>query len=82
MEINFDEQDRSEIENADIPLDGEVTLSLRPTQIPFKIEIIHATVTEALDKYDLAEFLSTTDFTDLVNATGGKISYVLIMFIM
>ena len=76
MEINFDEQDRSEIENADVPLEDDITLSLRPTQIPFTIEITHATITDALDEnlFNLTEFLNT-DFTDIVHATGGKISY-------
>ena len=76
MEINFEEQDKSEIENAAVPLQNQVTLSLRPTQIPFIIEIIHASVTDALDDslFNLAEFLDT-DFTDIVHATSGKIYY-------
>ena len=85
MEINFDEQDRSEIENADIPLENDVTLSLRPTQIPFTIEITHATITDALNRnlFNLTDFLNT-DFTDIVHASPGKISYavVVIMLIM
>ena len=76
LEINFDEQDRSELENAAVPLQNQVTLSLRPTQIPFTIEIIHTTINDALDEndFDLTEFLNT-DFTDIVHATPGKISY-------
>ena len=76
MEINFDEQDRSEIENAAVPLENDVSLSWRPTQIPFTIEIIHAPVTDALNEslFNLTEFFYT-DFTDIVNATPGKISY-------
>ena len=70
LEIKFDEQDRSEIENAAVPLENDVTLSLRPTQIPFTIEITHATIR----RFNLTEFLNT-DFTDIVHATSGKISY-------
>ena len=73
MEINFDEQDRSEVENAAVPLQNDVTLSLRPTQIPFTIEIIHATITDERRFY-LTEFLNT-DFTDIVHANPGKIFY-------
>ena len=73
LEINFNEQDRSEIENAAVPLENDVTLSLRPTQIPFTIEITHATITDALDEnlFNLTEFLNT-DFTDIVHASPGK----------
>ena len=80
LAINFDEQDRSEIENAAIPLEDEVTLSLRPTQIPFTIEITHATITDALDEdlFDLAGFLSD-DVTDSVHASPGKISYTVVV---
>ena len=60
MEINFDEQDRSEIENAAIPLENEVTLSLRPTQIPFTIEVIHEAITGVFNES---------------RATPGKISF-------
>ena len=76
LEINFDEQDRSENENAAVPLENDVTLSLRPTQIPFTIEIIHTTITDALDEslFNLTLFLDT-DFTDIVHATPGKIIY-------
>ena len=76
MEINFDEQDRSEVEIAAVPLQNQVTLSLRPTQIPFTIEITHASVTDALNEslFNLTLFLDT-DFTDIVHATPGKISY-------
>ena len=74
MEINFDEQERSEIENAAVPLENQVTLSLRPTQIPFTIEITHSTITDALNGNLLTEFLNT-DFTDIVHANPGKISY-------
>ena len=85
LQINFDVQDRSEIENAAVPLENDVTLSLRPTQIPFTIEIIHSTITDALNEslYNLTEFLNT-DFTDVVHATPGKISYavVIIMLLM
>ena len=74
MEISFDEQERSEIENAAIPLENDVTLSLRPTQIPFTIEITHSTITDAENRFDLTDFLNT-DFTDIVHANPGKISY-------
>ena len=74
LEINFAEQDRSEIENAAVPLENDVRLSWRPTQIPFTIEIIHATITDAESLFNLTEFFNT-DFTDIVNATPGKISY-------
>ena len=76
MEISFDEPDRSEIENAAVPLENDVTMSLRPTQIPFTIEITHSTITDALDEnlFSLTEFLDT-DFTDIVHANPGKISY-------
>ena len=80
LEINFDEQDRSEIENAAVPLENEVTLSLRPTQISFEIEITHATITDALDEnlFNLTGFLNT-DFTDIVHASPGKISYAVVV---
>ena len=85
LEINFDEQDRSEIENAAVPLENQVTLSLKPTQIPFTIEIFYATITDALNEniFNLTEFLNT-DFTDIVHANPGKIFYavVVIMLIM
>ena len=76
MEINFDELDRSEIENAAVPLENQVTLSLTPTQTPFTIEIIHTTITDALKEnlFNLTEFLNT-DFTDIVQAAPGKIFY-------
>ena len=76
MEINFDEQDKSEVENAAVPLQNDVTLSLRTTQIPFTIEITHATIADALDEslFNLTEFLNT-DFTDIVHANPGKIFY-------
>ena len=67
LEINFNEQDRSEIENAVIPLENEVTLSLRPTQIPFTIEIIHTTIPDALDES---------------RATPGKISFAVEVYII
>ena len=56
--------------------ENDVTLSLRPTQIPFTIEITHATITDALKerRFNLTEFLNT-DFTDIVHATSGKISH-------
>ena len=83
LEINFDEQDRSEIENAAVPLENEVTLSLRPTQIAFDIEIVYTTINRALSFYNLEDFLNT-DFSDVVHATPGKISHavVVIMLIM
>ena len=83
LEINFDEQDRSEIENAAVPLEDDVTLSLRPTQIPFEIEITHATITDALDEnlHNLTGFLNT-DFTDIVHANPGKISYVVVVVML
>ena len=83
LEINFDEQDRSEIENAAVPLEDDVTLSLRPTQIPFEIEITHATITDALDEnfFNLTEFLNT-DFNDIVHASPGKISYVVVVIML
>ena len=76
LEINFDVLCiRSEMENAAIPLENDVALSLKPTQIPFTIEIIHASITDALDEslFNLEEFLKT-DFADIVHATPGKIS--------
>ena len=71
------------MENAAIPLENEVTLSLRPTQIPFDIEIIYTTINRALTFYELGNFLNT-DFSDVVHASPGKISYavVVIMLIM
>ena len=75
MEINFDVQcTLSEIENAVVPLENEISLSFSPTRIPFRIEIIHSSVTDALDEslFNLGEFLNT-DFTDIVHATPGKI---------
>ena len=74
MEINFEEQcPLSEIENVAVPLENDVSLSFRPTQIPFRIEIIHASVTDE-SLFNLGEFLNT-DFTDIVHATPGKIIY-------
>ena len=83
LEINFYEQDRSEIENAAVPLENDVTLSLRPTQIPFTIEIIHATITDALNEslFNLAEFLHT-DFSDIIHANPGKISYAVVVVML
>ena len=73
LEINFDELCKLEIEDAAIPLENDVSLSFSPTQNPFTIEVIHASVTDALDEslFNLAEFLDT-DFTELVHATPGK----------
>ena len=71
------------MENAAVPLQNDITLSLRPTQIPFTIEIIHATLTDALDEslHNLTDFLDT-DFTDIVHATPGKISYASVLIIL
>ena len=83
LEINFDEQDRSEVENAAVPLENQVTLSLRPTQIPFTVEITHATVNDALNEslFNLTEFLNA-DFTDIIHANPGKIFYAVVVIML
>ena len=79
LEIYFD---RSQIEGAAV-LQNDVSLSFRKTQIPFTIEVIHASITDALDEslHNLAEFLNT-DFTDIVHASPGKISYAVVLIMM
>ena len=79
LEIYFD---RSQIEGATV-LQNYISLSFRKTQIPFTIEVIHASITDALDEslHNLADFLNT-DFTDIVNATPGKISCRVVLIIL
>ena len=79
LEIYFD---RSQIEGAAV-LQNDVSLSFRKTQIPFTIEVIHASVTDALDEslHNLVYFLNT-DFTNIANATAGKISCTVVLIIL
>ena len=78
LDIYFD---RSQIEGAAV-LQNDVSLSFKQAQIPFTIEVIHASITDALDEnfHNLAEFLNI-DFTDIVHATPGKIAYAVVLII-
>ena len=69
LEINFDEADYSTDEDDPTGLAG-ISLSLRRTQVPFRMEVIPTTIAVATDTYQLDTFLN---FEDLEPAQSGEV---------
>ena len=72
LEINFDEEDYSTDENDITGLSG-ISLSLRETQAPFRMELIPATIGVAESaEYDLTDFLSLDEILAEQHAKSGE----------
>ena len=70
MEIYFDEADYSTDEDDSTGLAG-ISLSLRQTQVPFKLEVIPTTISVAINTYQLGTFLN---LDNLEAAQAGEFS--------
>ena len=72
LEINFDEEDYSTDEQDITGLSG-ISLSLRETQEPFRMELIPATIGVAESaEYDLTDFLSLDEIDAEQHAKSGE----------
>ena len=71
LEINFDEEDYS-TDEGDKMLSG-ISLSVRKTQAPFRMELIPVTVDMAETVYNLTAFLSLNDIAKDQRAQSGEI---------
>ena len=71
LEINFDEEVYSTDEEDKML--SRISLSLRKTQAPFRMELIPATVDEAETVYDLTAFLHLNDIIKDQKAQSGEI---------
>ena len=71
LEINFDEVDYSTDEGDIMGLN--ISLSLRETQAPFKMELIPVTIDVARQQYDLDDFLTLSEIQNDQKALSGDI---------
>ena len=72
LNINFNEADYSTDESDITGLSG-ISLSLRETQAPFRMELIPATIEMAETLYGLTDFLDLGEIGDEQRAKSGKI---------
>ena len=70
LEIHFDEEVYSTEERDIMGLSG-ISLSLRDTQVPFRMELIPVTIGVAEAQYDLTDFLSLDEIEDDQEAQSG-----------
>jgi len=71
LEINFDEEDYS-TDEGDKVLTG-ISLSVRKTQAPFRMELVPVTVDMAETVYNLTAFLNLNDLSEDQKAQSGEI---------
>ena len=79
LEINFDEEDYSTDEGDISGLSG-ISLSLRETQVPFRMELIPATVDMAETVFDLTEFLNLDEIEEDQEAESGEMCVPLLNY--
>ena len=79
LEINFDEEDYSTDEGDISGLSG-ISLSLRETQVPFRMELIPATVDMAETVFDLTEFLNLDEIEEDQEAKSGEMCVPLLNY--